>query len=61
MAADRVSNAGRDVEVVIEHGIPGVPPLIAIAMTVGDADLAWQQEMRVRSVELARARGHLRS
>lgn len=60
MAAE-LSNRGHDVEVHLDTGIPGVPPLIALAMTVGDRDLARQDEMRVRSVELARARGHLRS
>jgi len=59
--ADQLSNSGHDVEVLVDSGIPGAPPLIAIAMTVGDADLAHQQAMRERSVELARQRGHLRS
>ncbi|HEX8321582.1 hypothetical protein [Longimicrobium sp.] len=55
-----LSGKGRDVEVFVDSGIPG-RPLIALGMEVGEADLAWMAEARVRSVELARARGHLRS
>jgi hypothetical protein len=61
VADRRLSNNSHDVEVLVDSGIPGAPPLIAIAMTVGDRDLQWMSQMRERSVELARQRGHLRS
>jgi hypothetical protein len=49
--------SGRDVEIVI-NTLAG--PAIALAMTVGQADLDHQAVMRARSYELAIARGHMR-
>jgi hypothetical protein len=52
-------NRGRDVEIVVDLG-PGRLPAIALAMTVGQADLEHAAAMRARSHDLAIARGHLR-
>ena len=47
-------------EVVVEHGIPGAPPLIACGVLVSPAERDWIDTVRLRSYELSVQRGHLR-